>query len=101
MKVPIGHKILNLDELLSGVIDPHIEIEIDSGVLADFYTTEECNNKQTADAKDQPIIVDHACKFEFNQQISMEQERAILLVKIYQLSKLKKMAKKTNIEYLL
>ena len=91
MQIVIGHKNLNLEELftISGL---HLtsEVVIDNVIACEFNTQHKLpENKLLQEGPQFPHL-----------NSTLEDERAILLVKILQLIKLKKHATKHTVEYL-
>jgi hypothetical protein len=94
MKIVIGHKILNLEELYSCAFLPgHAEIIVDSVTNADFAAT--IPGGAPKDAQSVPELPKDIAGL-----IRLEHERAIILVKLLQIVKLKRNATRPNVEFL-
>ena len=94
MKIVIGHKNLNLEELYSCAFLPgHAEIVVDSVTNAEFAAS--VPGGAPKDAQSVPEIPQDVAV-----NIRPEHERAIILVKLLQIVKLKRNATKPNVDFL-
>lgn len=94
MKIVIGHKNLNLEELFQISCMPQFaELVIDSVTNAEFALT--IPGGANKEGQTIPEIPDRLLS-----SLRAEHERAILLVKILQIVKLKRSATKPNVDFL-
>ena len=94
MKIVIGHKNLNLEELFSCAFLPgHAEIIVDSVTNAEFAAS-----IPGGAPKDSQNVAE--IPKEIADNIRPEHERAIILVKLLQIVKLKRNATRPNVEFL-
>ena len=94
-KVVIGHKVLNLEELYNvSCIGSSLGVEV--VVDSQLYAELSCASVKY-EAPSYPELIEGTEKITFNG----EQIRAILLVKLVQLLKLKKNASKSSVDFLL
>ena len=94
MKIVIGHKNLNLEELFQVACLPaHAEVIIDSVTNADFATS--IPGGAPKDSQFPPEISDKIVAL-----IRPEHERAVILVKLLQIIKMKRSATRASVEYL-
>lgn len=94
MKIVIGHKNLNLEELYScAFLHGHAEIVVDSVTNAEFAAS--VPGGAPKDAQFVPEIPQDVAV-----NIRPEHERAIILVKLLQIVKLKRNATKPNVDFL-
>lgn len=94
MKIVIGHKNLNLEELYSCALLPgHAEIIVDSVTNAEFAAS-----VPGGAPKDAQFVAE--IPKAIASQLRNEHERAIILVKLLQIVKLKRNATRPNVEFL-
>lgn len=94
MKIVIGHKNLNLEELFQvSCLTAHAELVVDSVTNADFATS--IPGGAPKDAQIIPQISAH-----LGSLLRPEHQRAIVLVKLLQIVKMKRSAVKANVDFL-
>ena len=96
MKITVGQKVLNLEELFlistySAAASSQIEVVVDSQIYAEL-------DKKSA--KDSKPVTEYPKKEEFSA-LNKEDARAILIVKVIQLLKLRSMCKQSLIDGIL
>lgn len=95
MKIVIGHKVLNLEELTNVAFlgKDLAEVVVDSQLYAELATQAP---QKTVDPSFNAVVDEEATLLLTKNQI-----RAVLLVKLVQLLKLKKNAQKSTVDFIL
>jgi len=98
MKVVIGHKVLNLEELtyVASLGKDLAEVIVDSQLYTELATQAP---PKTVDGQFNPIVDDKASSAVL--LLTRAQVRAALLVKLVQILKLKKNAQKSTVDFIL